>query len=170
MPVSGSCSPISAVFGYCKGFDREGGRLSLCNMFKFLKGGKPSLRAKSKTNAGGSSVGGIMQKSMGQPHGRRSNKSPHGWLKHGNTPCDIRSLPKCRARSKSTGVRCGNIAMRGKRVCHLHGGKSPGAPRGNKNALKHGHYSSAGIIERKSVRSITKQILATISEIKKMAE
>jgi hypothetical protein len=111
-----------------------------------------------------------VEKNEDQPHGHRSNKSPHGWLKHGNTPCDIRSLPKCKARSKSTGVRCGNIAMKGKRVCHLHGGKSPGAPRGNKNALKNGRYASGAIVERKSVRSITKRLLATISAITNMAE
>ncbi|WP_407075289.1 hypothetical protein [Parasphingorhabdus sp.] len=31
--------------------------------------------------------------------------------------------------------------MRGKKRCRLHGGKSPGAPKGNKNALRHGLYS-----------------------------
>lgn len=25
--------------------------------------------------------------------------------------------------------------------CHMHGGKSPGAPKGNRNAWKHGRYS-----------------------------
>ncbi len=39
-------------------------------------------------------------------------KYPHGWLKSGGTPCDIRALPKCQAKAKSTGQRCGNIAMK----------------------------------------------------------
>ncbi len=30
----------------------------------------------------------------------------------------------------------------------MHGGASPGAPRGNKNALKHGHYTAEAIAER----------------------
>jgi uncharacterized protein YjcR len=60
--------------------------------------------------------------------------------------------------------------MKGKQVCHLHGGRSPGAPRGNQNALKHGRYATRVIIERKSVRSMTKQISATISAITKMIE
>jgi len=40
---------------------------------------------------------------------------------------DFRTMPKCQARAKSTGQRCKNVAMKGKRVCYLHGGKSTGA-------------------------------------------
>ena len=29
--------------------------------------------------------------------------------------------------------------------CRMHGGMSPGAPKGNKNALKHGHYTAKAI-------------------------
>jgi uncharacterized protein YjcR len=29
--------------------------------------------------------------------------------------------------------------------CRLHGGKSPGAPKGNTNAFKHGRYSAEAI-------------------------
>ena len=38
------------------------------------------------------------------------------------------------------GSRCRSPAMPND-CCRMHGGMSPGAPRGNKNALKHGHYS-----------------------------
>ena len=31
--------------------------------------------------------------------------------------------------------------------CKLHGGLSPGAPKGNKNALKHGYYTAEAIAE-----------------------
>jgi len=31
--------------------------------------------------------------------------------------------------------------MKGKWVCYIHGGKSPGAPKGNSNAYKHGAYT-----------------------------
>jgi hypothetical protein len=111
-----------------------------------------------------------VEKKRINPKGTDQSRSPHGWLKHGNTPVDIRAMPRCRARSKSTGVRCGNIAMAGKRVCHIHGGRSPGAPRGNQNALKHGRYAAGAITERNWTRSITKQLLATISAITKMDE
>jgi hypothetical protein len=111
-----------------------------------------------------------MSKKLKQPQGRRGDKNQNGWLRNGNRPSAIRALPKCQARAKSTGARCGNLAVKGKRVCWIHGGRSPGAPRKNENALKNGRYRSTVIVERKSVRSITKRLLATISAITKMAE
>jgi len=38
------------------------------------------------------------------------------------------------------------------RSCRMHGGKSPGAPRGNRNAWKHGHYSAESIALRRLMR------------------
>jgi hypothetical protein len=35
--------------------------------------------------------------------------------------------------------------------CRMHGGTSPGAPKGNKNALKHGQYSADAIARRRSI-------------------
>jgi len=36
-------------------------------------------------------------------------------------------------------------AVKGKRVCHIHGGKSNGAPKGSKNALKTGLYETISL-------------------------
>lgn len=33
----------------------------------------------------------------------------------------------------------------------MHGGNSPGAPRGNQHNFKHGHYSAAAIAERREL-------------------
>ncbi|MGN7161824.1 HGGxSTG domain-containing protein [Sphingomonas sp. SAFR-052] len=44
---------------------------------------------------------------------------------------------RCLARTRS-GTPCQSPAVRGKRRCRMHGGTNPGAPRGNRNALKHG--------------------------------
>jgi hypothetical protein len=61
---------------------------------------------------------------------------------------DFRDMPKCQAKAKSTGQRCKNVAIKGKRVCYLHGGKSTGAKteqgkRRSKYArLQHGDYSA----------------------------
>jgi glucans biosynthesis protein len=33
-------------------------------------------------------------------------------------------------------------ALKGKKRCRLHGGLSPGAPKSNRNAWKHGGYSA----------------------------
>ena len=47
--------------------------------------------------------------------------------------------PRCGARTRS-GNSCRAPAMPNGR-CRMHGGLSPGAPKGNKNALKHGLYT-----------------------------
>jgi len=87
-----------------------------------------------------------MKKNDKQPQGKRLGK-----LKNGNTPCDLWTLPKCTATAKTTGKRCGNIAMRGKIVCYIHGGKSPGAYKGNQHALKHGRRTQKAIRERSTI-------------------
>lgn len=61
---------------------------------------------------------------------------------------DFRDMPKCQAMAKSTGQRCKNVAMKGKRVCYLHGGKSTGPKtdqgklRSKYARLQHGDYSA----------------------------
>jgi uncharacterized protein YjcR len=35
--------------------------------------------------------------------------------------------------------------------CRMHGGLSPGAPKGNQNAFKHGRYSAEAIARRKAI-------------------
>jgi hypothetical protein len=37
--------------------------------------------------------------------------------------------------------------------CRLHGGKSTGPPKGNKNALKHGRYTAEAISRRRELRA-----------------
>ena len=36
-----------------------------------------------------------------------------------------------------------SLAVKGKRRCRMHGGTNPGAPKGNRNAYKHGGRSAA---------------------------
>ena len=38
--------------------------------------------------------------------------------------------------------------------CRLHGGLSPGAPKGNRNALKHGRYTAEAIANRREVAAL----------------
>jgi uncharacterized protein YjcR len=38
--------------------------------------------------------------------------------------------------------------------CRMHGGTSPGAPKGNRNAWKHGNYSAGEIATRKAIRAL----------------
>jgi len=39
----------------------------------------------------------------------------------------------------------------------MHGSKSTGAPKGNRNAWKHGHYSAEAIETRRLVRELVRQ-------------
>ena len=74
-------------------------------------------------------------------------------------------LPRCQAKCKKTGNRCRQPAMKNKRVCRYHGGKSPGAPKGNQNSLKHGLYTAKAIEDRKLIRKIisdSKEIIEMI--------
>ena len=98
-----------------------------------------------------------------EPHGRRSEIAPYGRLQNNNSPCDLRSLPRCQATAKSTGKRCGNPAMRGKNVCYIHGGKSRG-PRTKEGKLrskyanlKHGDYTAEAIARRKKVNQFFRE-------------
>ena len=51
---------------------------------------------------------------------------------------------RCGAKTRK-GTPCRSPAMPNGR-CRMHGGKSTGAPRGNKNALKHGSYTAESIV------------------------
>ena len=109
--------------------------------------------------------GGIKLKNKKQPQGKRRQKLQFGHLKYENPPCDLRAMPKCQAVAKTTGRRCGNIAIKGKNVCYLHGGKSPGAPKRNMNALKHGWHTAKSIAERRYTREFIKEAHRLIKEI-----
>jgi uncharacterized protein YjcR len=67
---------------------------------------------------------------------------------------------KCGARTRS-GNPCQSPAMPNGR-CRMHGGMSPGAPKGNRNAWKHGHYSAESIALRRMVRQLWSDASDTI--------
>ena len=55
----------------------------------------------------------------------------------------MHAAPRCGARAKTRGGEpCQAPAVRGKARCRMHGGKSSGAPKGNRNAWKHGARSA----------------------------
>lgn len=58
---------------------------------------------------------------------------------------------RCGARGRD-GAPCPNPPIPGKRRCRLHGGApGTGAPKGNRNAFKHGVYTAEGKALRKEV-------------------
>ena len=65
--------------------------------------------------------------------------------------------PRCGARTRS-GKPCRSPAVEDKRRCRLHSGAhGSGAPRGNKNALKHGLYTREASASRRQLRELMRQ-------------
>lgn len=56
-------------------------------------------------------------------------------------PARLAQAPRCHARTRS-GKACRSPAVKGQRRCRMHGGKGSGAPKGNRNAWKHGARSA----------------------------
>ena len=42
----------------------------------------------------------------------------------------------------------------------MHGGSSPGAPKGNKNAFKHGRYTAEAVASRREVAALVRAMRA----------
>lgn len=71
-------------------------------------------------------------------------------------PQALRNAKRCLARTRR-GTACQSPAMPNGR-CRLHGGLSPGAPRGNQNALKHGYWSREMIEMRRALRLMRRDL------------
>ena len=67
---------------------------------------------------------------------------------------DMQKAPRCGVRTRS-GKPCQSPGMPNGR-CRMHGGPSPGAPKGNQNAFKHGRYSANSIQQRRQVAALIK--------------
>jgi uncharacterized protein YjcR len=66
--------------------------------------------------------------------------------------------------SKRSGKRCQSPAVKGYEVCRMHGA-SGGAPKGNRNALKHGLYTPEAIEKRHVIAALTKQARELVEKI-----
>ncbi len=57
-------------------------------------------------------------------------------------------------------------AVKAKRRCRMHGGaEGSGAPKGNKNALKHGLYTREVLEERRRIRNLMADARKTLKEL-----
>ena len=66
----------------------------------------------------------------------------------------MRQSWRCGAKIRQ-GTACQALAVSGKARCRMHGGaKGSGAPRGNRNALKHGGYRREERAFRKHIREL----------------
>ena len=70
---------------------------------------------------------------------------------------------KCFARTRR-GTLCQTPRVTGRKRCRMHGGTSDGAPKGNKNAFKHGKYSKVIIENRKRAMQLKRGFRALLAE------
>lgn len=101
-------------------------------------------------------------------HGPQRAITRRGVLKHGNAPGDPSTAPRCGARTRR-GTPCQGPAVHGKRRCRMHGGNSPGPPKGSQNALKHGLRSAAAVAARKERVAKSRQIAQGMAAFKRYA-
>ena len=86
------------------------------------------------------------------------------FLHHQKLP--MNRAPQCGARTRS-GKPCRSPVVRGKRRCRMHGGAvGSGAPIGNKNALRHGHYTAEAIACRRQLSELIRIARDTLAELK----
>jgi hypothetical protein len=91
-----------------------------------------------------------------------NNPMRRGWLKNGNPLGDPNSAPPCGAKTRQ-GTPCRQPAMLNGR-CRLHGGKSPGAPTGERNGnYRHGGRTKEAIAAKREARGVRRQILELTS-------
>lgn len=73
---------------------------------------------------------------------------------------------RCGAKTRS-GKSCKSPAVQGKRRCRMHGGApGSGAPKKNKNALKHGLFTKEAIEERRQIRALLRQSRKLVQDIR----
>ena len=71
---------------------------------------------------------------------------------------------KCFARTRR-GTLCQTPRITNKKRCRMHGGTSDGAPKGNKNAFKHGRYSKVIIENRKRTMQLKREFKALLAQL-----
>jgi uncharacterized protein YjcR len=76
----------------------------------------------------------------------------------------MRQALRCHARSKRTGKPCRSPAVRGCSVCRMHGAGG-GAPKGNKNALKHGGFTAEAMALKKEIAALARMARETMAAI-----
>jgi glucans biosynthesis protein len=67
---------------------------------------------------------------------------------------NIRAAPRCGAKTRA-GTPCRCPAVSGRTRCRIHGGRSPGAPRGKGNGnFKDGYWTAEAVEERRWVKDM----------------
>jgi hypothetical protein len=82
----------------------------------------------------------------------------------------MHSLPmhqalRCHAKSKRSGLQCRAPAVRGYAVCRMHGAGG-GAPKGNRNAIKHGEFAAKALALKRDIHALARMTRETLVAIK----
>jgi hypothetical protein len=78
----------------------------------------------------------------------------------------MNAAPRCGARTRS-GTPCQAPAIRGKERCRLHGGRSPGAPKGEMNGnYRHGRYTREMLAERRQLTELLRESRELLSRVR----
>jgi len=73
--------------------------------------------------------------------------------------------PRCGAKTRR-GTACASPAAHGKKRCRMHGGAAgSGAPKGNRNALKHGFFTKESRDQGKDIARRWREIRALLREM-----
>jgi hypothetical protein len=86
-------------------------------------------------------------------------------MKNEINPMQLQQAARCGAKTRS-GAPCQSPAVHGKKRCRMHGGTSPGAPRGNQYAVKSGAYTRQALAQRREARAILKTLRELIEKVK----
>jgi uncharacterized protein YjcR len=71
---------------------------------------------------------------------------------------------RCHAKSKRSGFQCRAPAVRGHSVCRMHGAAG-GAPRGNRNAIKHGEFAAKTLALKREIQALARMARETMAAI-----
>jgi hypothetical protein len=83
---------------------------------------------------------------------------------HKRNTLPMLTSPRCGARTR-TGGSCSSPAVSGKKRCRMHGGaKGSGAPKENKNALKHGTYTREAYRQRAAIDAFDAELEKLIKQ------
>jgi hypothetical protein len=86
-------------------------------------------------------------------------------MAHPRNTAAMHASRRCGATTR-TGHPCMSLAAGGMSRCRMHGGApGSGAPLGNRNAIKHGHYTQAAVDVRRLVRDLARRARQVAREI-----
>ncbi len=78
----------------------------------------------------------------------------------------LMSATRCGAKTRS-GDPCRSPTVKGKKRCRMHGGaRESGAPKGNRNAFRHGLFTGDAITERKRIEKLLADTRQLLREVK----